>query len=175
MPTELNLAQLLRPIGAALEPLQIESFTLRVENEEIFIRAQKREERHPVPVSSAVPSVWDIFHRKKINASPAPQPASRVVELRYSYDDIARMDSQGVAKRVATGGKPDPGALSQMLRAVGAFVNQKQGRLLGVTMEGHDIAIDYESALKQKTTEKHTIASLYDYWVKMYLRRRERS
>ena len=175
MPTELNLAQLLRPIGAALEPLQIESFTLRVENEEIFIRAQKREVRHPTPVSSAVPSVWDIFHRKKINASPAPQPASRVVELRYSYDDIVRMDSEGVARRVATGGKPDPGALSQMLRAVGAFVNQKQGRLLGVTMEGHDIAIDYESALKQKTTEKYTVASLYDYWVKMYLRRRERS
>ena len=175
MPTELTLSQLLRPIGAALEPLQIESFTLRVENEEISIRAQKREERHPPPVNSAVPSVWDIFHRKKINDSPAPQPPSRVVEFHYSYDEIVRMDSEGAAKRVAAGGKPDPGALSQMLRAVGAFVNQKQGRLLGVTMEGHDIAIDYESALKQKTTEKHTVASLYDYWVKMYLHRRDRS
>jgi len=175
MATEFNFSQLLRPIGAALEPLQIESFTLRIENEEILIRAQKREERHPPPVNPTVPSVWDLFHRKKIDASPAPQPASRVVEFRYSYDDIARMDSEGVSKRIASGGKPDPGALSQMLRAVGAFVNQKQGRLLGVTMEGHDIAIDYESALKQKTTEKHTVASLYDYWVKMYLHRRDRS
>ncbi len=175
MATEFNFSQLLRPIGAALEPLQIESFSLRIENEEVLISAQKREARHPPPVNSTVSSVWDLFHRKKIDASPAPQPVSRLVEFRYSYDDIARMDSEGKAKRVATGGKPDPGALSQMLRAVGAFVNQKQGRLLGVTMEGHDIAIDYESALRQKTTEKHTIASLYDYWVKMYLRRRERS
>ena len=166
---------LLRPIGAALEALQLESFTLRVENDEILVKAQKREERHPPPVNSPVPSVLDIFRRKKINVAPAPQPASRVVELRYSYDEIVRMDSEGAAKRLATGGKPDPGALSQMLRAVGAFVNQKQGRLLGVTMDGHEIAIDYESALKQKTTEKHTVASLYDYWVKMYLRRRERS
>ena len=85
------------------------------------------------------------------------------------------MDAAGNAKRIATAEKPDPHALSQILRAAGAFVDQKQGRLLGVTMEGHDIAIDYESALKQKTTEKHTVASLYDYWVKMYLRRRERS
>lgn len=175
MATEFNFSQLLRPIGAALEPLQIESFSLRIENEEVLISAQKREARHPPPVNSTVSSVWDLFHRKKIDASPAPQPVSRVVEFRYSYDDIARMDSEGKAKRVATGGKPDPGELSQMLRAVGAFVNQKQGRLLGVSMDGHDIAIDYESALKQKTTEKYTKASLYDYWVKMYLHRRERS
>ena len=85
------------------------------------------------------------------------------------------MDSEGVSKRIATGGKPDPGALSQLLRAVGAFVDQKRGRLLGVTMEDNDFAIEYESALKQKTTAQHTVASLYDYWVKMYLHRRGRS
>ena len=175
MATESSFSQLLRPIGAALEPLQIESFTLRIENEEILIRAQKREERHPPPVNSTVPSVWDLFHRKKIDTCPAPQPASRVVEFRYSYDDIVRMDSEGVSKRKATGGKPDPGALSQLLRAVGAFVDQKQGRLLGVIMEDHDFAIEYESALKQKSTAQHTVASLYDYWVKMYLHRRGRS
>lgn len=175
MPTEFNFSQLLRPIGAALEPLQIESFTLRIESEEILISAQKRRERHPPPVDSTGHSVWELFRRKRVDASPAPQPSSEIVEFRYSYEDIARMDSDGKSKRIATGGKPDPAALSQMLRAVGGFVNQKQGRLLGVTMEGHEIAIDYESALKQKTTEKHTVASLYDYWVKMYLHRRDRS
>ena len=175
MPTESSFSQLLRPIGEALEPLQVESFTLRIENEEILISAQKREARHPPPVNSTIHSVWELFHRKKIDDSPAPLPASRVVEFRYSYDDIVRMDSEGVSKRIATGGKPDPGALSQLLRAVGAFVDQKQGRLLGVTMEDHDFAIEYESALKQKFTAQHTVASLYDYWVKMYLHRRGRS
>jgi hypothetical protein len=53
-------------------------------------------------------------------------------------------------------------------------VDQKQGRLLGVTKESQDITIEYESALKRDTTEKFTVASLYDYWVKMYLRRRQR-
>ncbi len=175
MATESNFSQLLRPIGEALEPLQIESFSLRIENEEILISAQKREERHPPPVDSTIHSVWDIFRRKKVEAPPTPRPSLRTLEIRYSYDDIARMDTEGASKRIATGEKPDPHALSQILRAVGAFVDQKQGRLLGVTMEGHDIAIDYESALKQKTTAKHTVASLYDYWVKMYLHRRERS
>jgi hypothetical protein len=175
MPTESSFSQLLRPIGEALEPLQIESFTLRIENQEILIRAQKREERHPPPVDSTVHSVWDIFRRKKVEAPPTPSPSLRPLEIHYSYDDIARMNSEGASKRLAAGEKPDPHALSQILRAVGAFVDQKQGRLLSVTMADHDVAIEYESALKQKTTAQHTVASLYDYWVKMYLHRRERS
>ena len=42
-------------------------------------------------------------------------------------------------------------------------------------MGGQDITIEYESALKQNMTEKFTVATLYDYWVKMYLKRRQRS
>ena len=57
---------------------------------------------------------------------------------------------------------------------MGAFVDQKQGRLLAVAKDGQDIRIEYESALKRQMTEKFTVASLYDYWVKMYLRRRGR-
>ena len=65
--------------------------------------------------------------------------------------------------------------LAALLRAVGAFVDQKQGRLTSVKMTGQDITIEYESALKQNLTEKFTVATLYDYWVKMYLKRRQRS
>ena len=151
MATELNFSQLLRPIGEALEPLQIESFTLRIANEGISIRAQKREARQAPPDVSAVRSVWDVLRHKKVAAPPTPRSSLKILEIHYSYDDIARMDSEEKSKRMATGEKPDPHALSQILRAAGAFVDQKQGRLLGVTMEGHDIAIDYESALKQKT------------------------
>jgi hypothetical protein len=42
-------------------------------------------------------------------------------------------------------------------------------------MDGQDISIEYESALKRNLAEKFTVASLYDFWVKMYLRRRDRS
>jgi len=174
MPTESSFSELLRPIGEALEPLQVESFTLRIENQEILISAQKREATHP-PVDSTVHSVWELFRRKKVEAPPTPRFSMTTLEMRYSFDEITRMNSEGASKRIAAGEKPDPHALSQILRAVGAFVDQKQGRLLGVTMADHDVAIEYESALKQKTTAQHTVASLYDYWVKMYLHRSERS
>ena len=59
-------------------------------------------------------------------------------------------------------------------RAVGAIVEQKQGRFLAVIKEGQEIVIEYESVSKRNTVEKFTVSSLYDYWVKMYLRRSER-
>ena len=84
------------------------------------------------------------------------------------------MDDEGQSKRTGAPGSPEAHTLSQILRAVGAFVDQKQGRLLAVTKDGQEISIEYESALKRDLTEKFTVASLYDYWVKMYLRRRDR-
>jgi hypothetical protein len=97
-----------------------------------------------------------------------------VLELHYTHEDIERMDTEAQRKRQDIGGSPEAHTLSQILRAVGAFVDQKQGRLLGVTKEAQDITIEYESPLKRSMTEKFTVASLYDYWVKMYLRRRQR-
>ena len=46
--------------------------------------------------------------------------------------------------------------------------------MLAVKKEEHNITIEYESALKRKIAEQFTVASLYDYWVKMYLKRRAR-
>ena len=85
------------------------------------------------------------------------------------------METEGQSRRQGAGGRPEAHALSQVLRAVGAFVDQKQGRLTSVKMASQDITIEYESALKQNVTEKFTLATLYDYWVKMYLKRRQRS
>jgi len=175
MESNFNFSQLLRPVGQMLEPLQIDSFSLKVEDSGVSVVAQKPPEarEHRPDVSLRVS--WQIFRRKKTDTPSEPQPTSGALELHYSRDDIARMDAEGQSKRQSgAGGSPEAHNLSQILRAVGAFVDQKQGRLLAVSKDGQDIAIEYESALKRGQTEKFTVASLYDYWVKMYLRRRQR-
>ncbi len=78
-------------------------------------------------------------------------------------------------ERVETADRPEAHSLSQILRAVGGIVDQKQGRFLSVIKEGQEITVEYESTLKQKIVEKFTSASLYDFWVRMYLRRSSRS
>jgi hypothetical protein len=173
MSVEFSFSQLLRPVGQMLEPLRIDSFSLKVEEGGVAVFADKQAAPQPAPNVSLKVS-WQIFRRKKPETQE-PQPSSGSLEIHYSHDDIARMDTEGQGKRTGVPGSPEAHTLSQILRAVGAFVDQKQGRLLAVVKEGQDISIEYESALKRALTEKFTVASLYDYWVKMYLRRRERS
>lgn len=119
--------------------------------------------------------VWKALRQKKPAPQEDPKPSSGVVELNYTHEDIARIDNEGKSKRKASGGKPDAHALSQILRAVGAYVDQKQGSLMAVTKDGQDLKIEYHLPSKQKLTETFTVSSLYDFWIKMYLRRRDRS
>lgn len=174
MPSDFNFSQLLRPVGQMLEPLQLESFALKVEDSGVSVHAQKREGA-PAPAPNVSLRVsWQIFRRKKPVPEQDVQPSSGVLELHYTHEEIARMDMEGQRKRSSQAARPEAHALSQILRAIGAFVDQKQGKLLSVTKDGQDITIEYESALKRNLTEKFTVASLYDYWVKMYLRRSQR-
>jgi hypothetical protein len=175
MSVAFSFSQLLRPVGQMLEPLQIESFSLKVEDGGVAVFADKPETPSRPAQNVSLKVSWQIFRRKNVEPEQEPQPSSGSLEIHYSHDDIARMDSEGQGKRTGAPGSPEAHTLSQILRAVGAFVDQKQGRLLGVVKEGQDISIEYESALKRALTEKFTVASLYDYWVKMYLRRRERT
>jgi hypothetical protein len=174
MSVELSFSQLLRPVGQMLEPLQIDSFSLKLEEGGVAVFADQHAPSQPAQNVSVKVS-WQIFRRKKAEAPQEPQPSSGSLEIHYSHDDIARMDTEGQGKRTGAPGSPEAHTLSQILRAVGAFVDQKQGRLLAVVKDGQDISIEYESALKRAVSEKFTVASLYDYWVKMYLRRRERT
>jgi hypothetical protein len=172
MSVELNFSQLLRPVGQMLEPLQIESFSLRVEDGSVHVSAQKHEERRPPTHEVSLRVVWQTFRRHKPESVKEAESPSGVLELHYTRDDIARIDAEEQAKRKGTGGTPEAHALSQIFRAVGAYVDQKGGKLLGFSKTNDEITIEYESALKKKLREQFTVASLYDYWVKMYKRRR---
>jgi hypothetical protein len=173
MSLELNFSQLLRPVGQMLEPLQIESFSLKVEDSgDVHVSAQKREDRRPSTPEVSLRVVWQTFRRHKPESVNEPASPSGVLELHYTRDDIARMDAEEQSKRKGTGGTPEAHALSQIFRAVGAYVDQKSGKLLAFSKANDEIIIEYESALKKKLREQFTVASLYDYWVKMYKRRR---
>jgi len=170
-----SLSKLLRPVGQMLEPLELESFALRVDSEKVSVRAQKRNERQATPPPQmSLRVVWQALRHKKPDSQAVAKPTSGVVELNYTRDDIARIDDEWKSKRKETGGRPDAHALSQILRAIGAYVDQKQGTLLSVTKDGQELRIEYESLSKQPVTESFTISSLYDFWIKMYLRRRDR-
>ncbi|HZD41946.1 MAG TPA: hypothetical protein VE131_14580, partial [Terriglobales bacterium] len=101
-------------------------------------------------------------------------PSSGVLELRYTAEDIEQMERAGREKRGTSSGPAEAHAISQVLRATGDFVDQKQGRLIAVRKEDQTLTIEYESALKRKVSEELAISTLYDHWVRMYLKRSQR-
>ena len=107
--------------------------------------------------------VWQSLRGKKPEPVEEPQPSSGILELNYTHEDIGRVDDEAKSRRVGAGGRPEAHALSQILRAVGGIVDQKQGRLISIAKDGPDITVEYESTLKQKIVEKFTSASLYGF------------
>jgi hypothetical protein len=172
MAQDSNYAQLLRPIGQMLEGLGIESFTLKVESDDFLVQGRKREEPRTLAPEKPLQVVWRLLRRKAPEPEETPDPSSSLVELRYTREEIARMDSAGQSRRSGPGTSPEPHAVSQILRAVGAFIDQKDGQLLGIRKDEQNITIEYRSALNANVSQEFTIASLYDFWVRMYLRRK---
>lgn len=172
-----NYAELLRPVGQILESIHIDNFALKVDDIGVSVSGEKPEPpKAPAPPQAlSLRVMWQTLRGKNEEPVPEPQPSSGIVELNYTHGDLDRVDNEAKSRRVGAGGRPEAHALSQVLRAVGGVVDQKQGRLISVSKVGQDITVEYQSPLKQNIVEKFTTASLYDFWVRMYLRRRDRS
>ena len=167
MDQSLSYGQTLRTVGQMLEGLEIESFALKLEGNAFMVSAQKSRQRH----ERSLRVFWWRLRGKKVESGDMKTPTSGVLELHYTAADIARMDSEARAKRGRTATTPQAHSLSQVLRAVGAFVDQKGGELLTVRKDDQNIEFEYRSELKVKVTQQFTVPTLYDYWVKMYLHR----
>ena len=162
-----NYTQLLRPVGQALESLQMQSFALTMDGDAVVVRGRKRRDQ---PVEKLSPrGFWQLLRPTQ----PAEIDEQETVELRYTPEQLNHMDEEGRSKRGDLS-SPNAHSVSQVVRAVGALVDQKQARLLSLRKDDQKIEIEYESALKGRITEEFTPATLYEFWVRMYLKRSKR-
>ena len=158
-----------------LEGLAVESFVLSVEGDDVVVRGERREAPPKTPEVRTFRVLWQLVGAKQVEPDPAAVPTSTVLELRYTAGDIAQMEQAGREKRAAPSGTPEAHSLPQIFRALGDFVDQKQGRLLAIKKDHEVLIVEYESPLNRKISEELTVSTLYDYWVRMYLKRRGRA
>lgn len=170
-----NYAQILRTIGQMLEALEIQSFELRIEAGDFMVSSDEPRQRRKSPRASSLRVFWQRLCGKKTGSKFSNKPSSGVLELHYTAADITRADSEGRSKREAAVRAPEPHSLSQILRAVGGFVDQQGGQLLTVRKQNQTVDFEYKSRLKTNVCKQYTVAGLYDYWVKMYLKRGDRA
>lgn len=93
--------------------------------------------------------------------------------MQFTPDDIERMERQGHALESLWEDVPDFRRVSQILRTVGTYVNQKSGRLLRVSKQAQTVTLRYKDFSGSEHREEFTHANLYDFWVNVYLRKRK--
>jgi hypothetical protein len=170
MSQDYKYAQMLRPIGQVLEKHGIESYSVTMDGSDIVVLGHHPMKPQEAPPGFSLKSLCRLFGGGNDPDRAATQP-STTVELRYTPAEVARLDAECRNQRRSSGAAPEPHSPSQILRAAGSFVDQKEGRLLAVTKEGPKIILAYESAAKGMVSEQFSASELYDFWVKMYLKR----
>ena len=177
-----SYAQPLRAIGQALETLNLQSFELETVKEGFYVRG--------ILVKAHPELSDDLVTADKLNAiwgtTPDANPSDRSrhegsntqilspIELQYGFKDVDRLEEEGRAKRVDPHRMPDGASLSQVLRSIGAYLNQKRAHLLRLSRDADSVSVEYKTSLGSILKETLAVGELYDLWVRMYLQRAER-
>ena len=92
------------------------------------------------------------------------------------YDrDLERFEREGRAKRWDGVRAPDSHSVSQVLRVIGAILDQKRGKMSYVSKDEQVVTIEYEHSGGRVGTEQYDVPTLYDFWVRMYKKRTARN
>ena len=95
--------------------------------------------------------------------------------LRYSVQELDRIEREQRARRRRQSGSADGHSLSQLLRTLGDLLGQRSERLLGIAWQELSIGVVLETPQGRKEIEVFRPDNLYDLWVRMYLKRDHRA
>lgn len=97
-------------------------------------------------------------------------------QLRFTAEDIVHLEREGRAKRSDPFGAPDFSSVSQVLRAIGNYIDRKDGYLIGIYKDvpsraGRLLSIQYRTAIGNPINEEFSASGLYGLCVRMYKQR----
>lgn len=173
----------LRAIGQDLEILHLTAFNLEcVDNSYlVWVRPDDQSDSNN-PLFRISRNRLQKLWRNKIQprvvgheesyALAATQTGRR---LRYSIQDLDRIEREQRARRRESSGTADGHSLPQLLRTIGDLIGQKGERLLGISWQELSVSMVVETTQGRKEIDVFRPDNLYDFWVRMYLRRDNRA
>lgn len=170
----LNRSQSLRAVGQLLEALNIESFSVRADDNDFLVRDRHPRRNREIKVRDGLGSVWETICDRDSRFANSFQ-STGVLQFRVTPEDVALLEHHGQERRQNLGRVPEIGAPSQILRAIGHFVDYKRGHVVEISKNDQDVYFEYELPSHETVVERFTVSSLYDHWVKMYLNRHDRA
>jgi hypothetical protein len=174
----MNYSRILRVVGQALEPLRPQEYEVVCYGDSYLVRCRVKEEAANKEAEKKIrrlPAFLRLWREEK--KPPAPEVTSQEtrmnVEFLYSLEDIERLDEQRRAPRRDLNAMPDPYSFSNTLRTVGELLDRKpNARLLLASNHGQEIVILYETGRGVRHMEEHLISTLYEIWVKRYVKKK---
>jgi len=177
----IGYAQPLRAIGQALETLNLTSFEIEPVGEDFYVKGilaahpELSENRLSLEKLNAVWGKRPETERANPDLDETKvAPVLTPIELQYTRKDVDRLEQEGQAKRSDPHRVPDTSSLSQILRCVGAYLNQKPARLVKIARNAEAVSVEYETSLGSIHKETLEVSQMYDLWVRMYMQRLER-
>jgi hypothetical protein len=177
-----SYAQPLRAIGQALETLNLQRFELEPVGDGFYVRGILVK-AHPelsddLATADKLKAVWGTMPKTDANERSRHEGSNSQVlspiELQYTLKDVDRLEEEGRARRVDPHRTPDAASLSQVLRSIGAYLNQKRAHLLRLSRDADSVSVEYKTSLGSILKETLAVGELYDLWVRMYVQRAER-
>jgi hypothetical protein len=169
----------LRAVGQVLDLLHAHSFEIEVSGKDLVVHGvSEKSENQATFKAMGFKNLVKIFRpnrvtgRERQTRKKAPRPFA-FSGMRFSEEDLDRLELRGQASRMKFGGTPAFNTLSQALRALGAHIDHKRASLTRVSGCDDQIAIAYKLPLGGEKIETFTRINLYDLWVHMYKRRRQ--
>lgn len=106
------------------------------------------------------------------------ETSAECLEFGYTSADIGRLERAGRALRSNPSLTPDFSALSQVLRAIGHYIDRKDGYLRELAKRipspgGRVLSVHYKTATSSSTREEFSASGVYGVCVRM-LKDRER-
>ncbi|HWH78045.1 MAG TPA: hypothetical protein VNT76_11765 [Candidatus Binatus sp.] len=181
--TPADYSRHLRAIGQDLENLHLTAFNLEcVDNSYlVWVRPDgQSESSNPLFRISRnrLQKLWRNKIQPRVAGHEESYPLSPVQtgrRLRYSVQELDRIDREQRARRREACGTADGHSLSQLLRTVGDLIGQKGERLLGISWQDLSVSMVVETLQGRKEIDVFRPDNLYDLWVRMYLRRDNRA
>jgi len=179
----IDYARHLRVIGQDLENLHLDRFNLECTGDAYLVWMRPESATaSPNPLlrisRNRLQKLWKnrveprIFGHEESYTNAASQPARR---LRYTFQDLDRIERERRQLRRRRSGNADGHGLSQLLRTIGDLVEQRNERLLGVSWQELSVSMVVENAQGRKGIDVYRPDNLYDLWVRMYLKRDNRA
>jgi hypothetical protein len=182
MTQKYSASQTLRAIGQGLEDQETETFDMERQGEDflVILRSQRPKSSEFASSKGAFRGLLEWWNRSNKNFIQADQssgasPAPASTRLRYTPDDVERLERAGQARRSSPNEMPNAHGMSQLLRASGGYVDRKNGRLQAVSWRDHSITIVYDTVGGRREVHVFRHDSMYDIWVRMYVRRGQRA